>query len=182
MKEFVEKLIERLEEDETKWSDIYNLDKSRGGINRYADGRSEGAIEIIGIVKQLAEEYNNGWIPVAERLPMSENEVLIMANRKYAGCKEISIITIAMYEDGTIRENDSIWCWEDIDGEFDEEENCYIIPKGWWESRQYNPDDVYNNAIDDEVIAWMPLPEPYNPEEPKQIPTDHFMERFNRVM
>ena len=32
------------------------------------------------------------------------------------------------------------------------------------------------------VNAWCPLPKPYEPEEPKQIPTDHFMERFNRVV
>lgn len=56
-------------------------------------------------------------------------------------------------------ENDSIWGWEDIDGEYDENEDCYIIPQGWWEYRHFNPDDVYNNLVDAEVLGWMPLPE-----------------------
>ena len=33
-----------------------------------------------------------------------------------------------------------------------------------------------------EVIAWQPLPEPYKPEQQKEMPTDHFTERFNRVL
>ena len=106
-------------------------------------------------------KHKNQWIPCEERMPKPEEEVLIMANRKYTGGKIIPIITTAIYEDGTILENDSIWYWEDIDGEYDEEEDCYIIPEGWFEYRHYNPDEVYNNAVDDKVIAWMPLPDPY---------------------
>ena len=49
----------------------------------------------------------------------------------------------------------------DIESEYDEENDCYIISEGWWENRHFNQDEVYNNLIDDEVIAWMPLPEPY---------------------
>lgn len=29
----------------------------------------------------------------------------------------------------------------------------------WWENRQFNPDDVYNNLVDCAVTHWMPLPE-----------------------
>lgn len=114
-------------------------------------------------VKQEAEQYNNGWIPCTKQMPPVETEVFILAKRKFkgGGCKYIR--TTAMYEDGTVLENDSCWIWEDIEGEWDEENDCYIIPEGWWENRHYNPDDVYNNVIDDEVIAWHPLPEPYQP-------------------
>ena len=55
--------------------------------------------------------------------------------------------------------------WIDIEGEYDEENDCYIIPEGWWECRHFNADDVYNNLIDCEVIAWMPLPELYRESE-----------------
>ena len=106
-------------------------------------------------------KHINQWILCKDRMPIPEEEVLIMTNRKYTGGKILTIITTAIYEDGTILENDSIWRWSDIDGEYDEEEDCYIIPEGWWEYRHYNPDDVYNNLIDDKVIAWMPLPDPY---------------------
>jgi hypothetical protein len=94
------------------------------------------------------------WI--TDRLPECEVEVLICY--KYKNRKE-SHITTAIYEDGTMLENDSIWDWEDIDGEYDENEDCYIIPQGWWEYRHFNPDDVYNNLVDAEVLGWMPLPE-----------------------
>jgi hypothetical protein len=108
-----------------------------------------------------ASKNYNGWIHVKDSLPMVEQKVLITARRKHVGGDVCYITTTAMYEDGTVRENDSRWRWQDIEGEWDEEENCYIIPKGWWEDRAYNPDDVYNNLVDDEVIAWQPLPEEY---------------------
>ena len=112
------------------------------------------------------------WIPVSERLPETETEVFITAKRKYRDGTYREIVTTAMYEDGTVLENDSCWNWIEIDGEWDEENDCYIVPKGWWENRHYNPDEVYNNAVDDEVIAWRPLPEPYRGEEPKQTNAD----------
>ena len=100
---------------------------------------------------------DNKWISVKEQLPETETEVLITTVRKFRG-ENRYIVTTAFYEDGTVLENDSIWNWQDIDGEYNEEEDCYIVPQGWWEYRHYNPDEVYNNVIDDEVIAWMPLP------------------------
>lgn len=115
------------------------------------------------IVSDVLEKYVNvnddGWIFCNEHFPTVETEVLIVANRKYKGGDSQYIITTAMYEDGTVLENDSCWNWEDIEGEWDEENDCYIIPEGWWENRHYNPDEVYNNVVDDEVIAWQYLPQ-----------------------
>jgi hypothetical protein len=109
------------------------------------------------------------WIPCSERLPECEQEVLICTERKVyvnknSGSKWVleSVITPALYEDGTMLEVNSKWRWEDIEyAGWDEEEDCGIIPEGWWENRHFNPDDVYNNIVDRKVIAWMPLPEPY---------------------
>ena len=106
---------------------------------------------------------NGGWIPCSERLPKVETEVLIYARRKYTGGHFKDIITTAMYEDGTVRENDSCWRWEEIEGEWDEEEDCYIIPEGWWENKHHNPDGELNYAVDDKVLAWRELPQPYQP-------------------
>ena len=106
-------------------------------------------------------EMPTGWIPCSERLPQVETEVYIVAKRKYRDGGVRYIATTAMYEDGTVNEEDSAWVWYDIEGEWDEEHDCYKIPQGWWEYKHYNHDDCYNNAIDDEVIAWMPLPAPY---------------------
>ena len=95
------------------------------------------------------------WIPVSERLPESETEVFILAETS-TGHK---VITTAMYEDGKMPTGDSVWNWYDIDFDYDEENDEYLIPKGWWEYRHYNSDEVYNNTIDDVVTHWMPLPE-----------------------
>lgn len=109
------------------------------------------------------------WIPCRERMPECEQEVLICTMKKvYVSRKsgmewyEEPIITPALYEDGTMLEVNSKWRWEDIDyAGWDEEEDCGIIPEGWWENRHFNQDDVYNNVVDKKVIAWMPLPKPY---------------------
>jgi len=104
------------------------------------------------------------WIPCSERLPEVEIEVLIVAKRKYRNGTYMYITTTAIYENGTILEKDSCWYWEDIEGEWSEEDDCYIIPGGWWEFKHYNGDGELNHAVDDEVIAWMPLPKPYEEE------------------
>ena len=170
MQEVFEKIIEKLEEIqiENTCSDCPHKEKCDEVQENISDETTDlcGATIkalAIEIVKQTAAEYNNGWIPCSVAMPPVETEVLIVAKRKYRGGEVRYITTTAMYEDGTVLENDSCWRWEDIEGEWDEENDCYIIPEGWWEDRHYNPDEVYNNAVDDEVVAWQPLPQPYQP-------------------
>ena len=129
-------------------------------------GKNDEAVKAIETCIRLVDEIEDKqrWIPVRERLPKCEQEVLICTKKKLVGRDAYidSIITPAIYEDGTMLENDSSWHWEDIDwAGWDDEEDCGIIPEGWWENRHFNPDDVYNNPVDQEVVAWMPLPDPY---------------------
>ena len=115
-------------------------------------------------MERSSQYYHDGWIPCSERLPECEREVLICTKKKIVGKNAYidSIITPAIYEDGTMLENDSMWQWVDMDyAGWDEEEDCGIIPEGWWENRHFYPDGDYNNVVDREVVAWMPLPEPY---------------------
>lgn len=107
------------------------------------------------------------WIPVTERLPEPETEVLVLAERKYYSFKTKSptihhIVLTGMYEDGSKNTEDSEWWWYDHDFKYDEELDVYIIPEGWWEYKHYNGDDEHNHPIDDCVTHWMPLPEPPN--------------------
>lgn len=96
------------------------------------------------------------WIPVSERLPKPETEVMIVCNGSSG-----RFIATAIHEDGTLFQKDSDWYWNDIweYGRYDEERDDYIIPEGWWESRYFTPDDVYNCPVDCEVTHWMPMPE-----------------------
>jgi len=110
--------------------------------------------------KEIVQEEakGNGWIYCRDEMPPVEKEVFVLTKRKFSNNTFKYVCTTALYEDGTIRENDSCWNWEDVDGEWDEEEDCLIIPEGWWEYRHFNADGVLNNAIDCEVIAWQPMP------------------------
>lgn len=60
MKEFVEKLIGRLEECEERYDDVSFAQLSEFGITldyKYAEGKRDGVAETIKIVNELAEEY-----------------------------------------------------------------------------------------------------------------------------
>lgn len=104
------------------------------------------------------------WIPVTERPPEPETEVLAVCNRN-----GYIFVIPAIYEDGKMLTRDSAWNWSDIYcyGLYDEEADDYYIPEGWWENRKFNPDDVYNNPVDCAVTNWMPMPEV--PKEEKSI-------------
>lgn len=96
------------------------------------------------------------WIPVTERLPKPETDVLAVCNRN-----GYIFVIPAIYEDGKLLTQESAWNWSDIYcyGLYDEEADDYYIPEGWWENRQFNPDDVYNNPVDCAVTHCTPLPE-----------------------
>ena len=156
MKEFVEKLIERLEEKhKCSEKDMLN---SQIQYHQTVYGVQMNTYErVIEIVNQLAEEYvpetNVGkWIPCSERLPQEEESEGTL-------CRVVNV----MLKNGIVT---SGWC------------NRYL--KKWY-VLDYHSDYPVQHEYED-IIAWQPLPEPYQPEEPKQIPTDHYTERFNRVM
>ena len=68
------------------------------------------------------------WIPITERLPKPETEVMIVCNRNGR-----RFIATAIHEDGTLFVGDSNWNWNDICeyGCYDEERDDYLIPECW---------------------------------------------------
>ena len=96
------------------------------------------------------------WVSVEDRLPEAETDVLIACDRN-----GYRFTCPAIYEDGKMLRQDSIWNWNDIEScaSYDEELDDYYIPEGWWENRQFNTDDVYNNPVDCAVTHWMPRPD-----------------------
>lgn len=102
------------------------------------------------------------WSSVKDGLPKNEQEVLIYCNR--GGFR---FVCPAIYEDGTMLTQNSRWNWNDIEeyGTYSEENDDYFVAKGWWENRQFTPDDVYNCPVDCEVTHWRPLPKPPKEEE-----------------
>ena len=102
------------------------------------------------------ESLRPTWRDPEKNPPKVETEVLVLVD-----CGKGYCITTAFYEDGTVSQYESLWQWEDVDdyGMYDEEEDLYRLPKGWWESRHFTPDDALECPIDKPVVGWMPLPE-----------------------
>lgn len=99
-----------------------------------------------------ATKKKEGWFSAEKLKPMCEIEVFILTDK---GTK-----TTAIYEDGTMPVEDSIWFWdENMDFTYYKERDLYLVPEGWWEFRYFNPDGVYNNVFEEKVISWRPIPE-----------------------
>ena len=82
MNEFINKLIERLEEA-SHW------EESTFDEDGCCNDDSEEVVYLyraIEIVNQLAEEYNGGWIPCSERLPKERREVLVWDSNQEMHC------------------------------------------------------------------------------------------------
>lgn len=100
------------------------------------------------------------WIPVSERLPENEQNVEITYTSKHWKTGELLYFTCrAFYTDGTMSTEDSSYAWNEIDNwEYNEDLDAYIIPEGWWEVVGFA--EAFG-CVDQPVIAWRPLPEPY---------------------
>ena len=132
MKEFVEKLIGRLEEKEKCYHERALDEIMNNGHTMDAEGfleKEDTYGDATSIVKELAEEYINtstdtssGWIPCSERLPNIEH---------ISGVSETVLVTT---------NNNSIFTAE------------YHRDGKWL-------DDVADWSL--EVIAWQSLPAPY---------------------
>lgn len=114
------------------------------------------------VANQVVRDENGaGWIPVSERLPKCEKEVEVTVER-HLPTKTIYLTCRAMYEDGTIWQQDSGFNWENFDDcKYDEERDDWKVPEGWFESVSYAEECA---TIDDCVIAWREIGEPYKPE------------------
>lgn len=148
-------------------SDLINIKDERFWQILFDEACVEGqqAERIEKELKKITVEPVDGeWIPVSERLPENETEVEISCIRRYIGAgnvkKEAYLTARAFYSDGTLTTEDSSFGWDEVyNWEYDEEKDAYIIPEGWWE---YVTFSEQFGVVDAEVIAWKPLPAPYD--------------------
>lgn len=142
---------------------IQEFDKETSASSAFIGYALDDVLDYIDTTPTVAlETVAQYWRNPETDPPEVETEVLILYRNDIDGYG----ITTAHYEDGSAFLQDSVWYWEDLPdwGTYDEERDDYKIPKGWWEYRHFNPDEVYNNQIDRPVVGWMPLP----PKEVKQ--------------
>lgn len=101
------------------------------------------------------------WISVKDRLPENEQDVIICAERRHYSNPNrfIRIVAKAFYTDGKHDTEHTAYVWDNdyIDMEYDDENDAFLIPEGWWESIEYGEEF---SAVSDFVTHWMPIPEP----------------------
>lgn len=152
--------------DEVRLIDAISLEKEMLEYARYVgcettnecESTAESCADMVSSAPTIdPETLQPTWRNPETDPPKVETEVLIMYQTASGECG----ITTAHYEDGTLLSQDSIFYWDELAawGKLDEEHDDYIIPKGWWEYRHFNQDEVYNNRVDYPVMGWMPLPE-----------------------
>lgn len=140
MKEFIEKLIERLEEEVRSTREMQTIQcKGNDGYGTPLQSKLSGEIcallKVKNIVNQLAEEYSvsaknahtGGWIPCDKELPPQPKENPAFDNKAL----ELYLVSDG-YSDYPFR---AFW-------------NGKFFVDGF-------------SSVD--VIAWQPLPEPYQP-------------------
>ena len=139
MNKAFEKILERLEDN-----------KSIIPVNRLLDGIIKDKPKELGqlmaydksikIVQEVAEEYNNGWIPCSERLPDNDKNEYIV--QKTNGFIDILGFTKDAYK---LSRYD------------------FAEYKGKKKHLFYDCDSEYGYS-EQECEAWQPLPEPYKEE------------------
>ena len=144
MNSVFEKIIEKFEKLEDEAYKSYCI-----GFNSDDRAEYDAYINAIEIVKQEAEQYNNGWIPCSERFPeeyVPVNVTWINRNPEsyYAKIKDVPFSATAVYYN-------SKWYWYSS--------TCvdYLSEYG------KNDFDLVDKDID--IIAWMELPSAYRPKE-----------------
>ena len=122
---------------------IEALEENQTIVFNLGGGKPKQSIDLdkaIEIINQTAEEYNNGWIPCSERLPEEGGYYLVT----YHG-----------------------WSNGDYLPKFDD---TYVRRLHYQKSERFTGwnhprycDDKAENDTNREVIAWQPLPQPYQP-------------------
>ena len=129
-------------------------------MNMAADRLANDQTHIAALQREI-EKLRSGrrWIPVTERLPENEEDVLIAFTRKGLNGNVYRCVGMAFHTNGKSNSEDSAYWWDpdDIDLEYDEEIDAYLIPEGWWETVNFGENFT---AVDVPVTHWMPLPEP----------------------
>lgn len=120
MKEFIEKLIEKIVNTPTKCLDTYSIsspDIITGVKNGIEYGCASRQNEIIDMIEEFTEEHNNGWISVSDRLPDYFDNVLVCTQ---SGGRTIAHLkhTPIEWRDMHMNKIDDVIAWEHLDAPY----------------------------------------------------------------
>jgi hypothetical protein len=120
--------------------------------------RDDGTWHVDECCAAIMDAYHSGhkvigrWLTVSERMPEPGVPVLVYVQDESR--PKWSRRLRASWSDGKSLEVSS----EAVDeGVYDEENDCYWCPEGWYEENEY---EETHWRVDHEVTHWMPLPDP----------------------
>ena len=112
----------------------------------------EGKHEIVSDIIRHIQSLWDGWIPVLERLPENEQNVIWTFKNSIWNSRVIRCFYARKYE---VEMWDDPWdFWE-----YNEEKDEYYLPEWWYESNEY---EEINYKVSDEITHYQPLPLPPN--------------------
>ena len=132
---------------------IHSVDMIIGNGTLSMAGCMDVAEEILEGLPSMESEHK--WIPCSEKMP-SETVIATVETKVYRYVCEAVWIPRWTWKASFYFE------WEDC-SEYKEEDDEYYVIEGWYE-RVHNWDEYEYVAIDDNVIAWMPIPTSYKGE------------------
>ena len=145
---------------------IINLTADIGKVEHQDLWHYEQALdEIRDMIEALPPaEPEQRWIPCSEKLPDNRVCVIVCFRewQQYAKRYIYSIVMGWYARKHSVREN--VFSEWEADCDYDEDEDESYIQEGWYEFTTQGNSDLMNWYINAEVVAWMPLPEPYREE------------------
>lgn len=146
MNKAFEKILERLDEErELSYADFSRyVDEVSPSIDaEYDDFFHRGLERASRLVKEVAKEYNGGWIPCSDRLPEERDWYLAVFEEVDTGFIGLPYIADYLMGEHTIATTEDGWIIR----------NCT--------DREDESAEYYKNL---RCVAWQPLPEPYKEE------------------
>ena len=121
MKQFIDKLIERLEEEKAKglyaYDSVANVKGAWGKaieiINQLAEEHKDD-IQTIDVSELLGEQGNDGWIPCSERLPddfMSMEYLTTVKGRFYSEINYYCVVNHKWYSNERTTKEVNVIAW-----------------------------------------------------------------------
>ena len=166
MKEFIEKLISRLEEKKNRYQELAydsNFDGWAEEEKQYL-AKEEMCEEIIEIINELTKKYNKKYEPAIDLIEYGVDGYNLHLKEQYR----------KGYEDAK-KDNDWIPCSEKLP-----KANIQVIVTAEKDGHKYTTDayfyngkfynkhyykipvgELNNSSVGDNVLAWQPLPAPY---------------------
>ena len=153
IKSLVDDAILIFKEELKQRADAYTTHLRYGGKGDPAEEVNLDALEMA-----ISALEKTKWIPVTERLPDSQNPVLVVAVSKGMGLPYI--FKAAHINHHEITEDEYGWTDGEYDSEYDEENDCFWIPECWYECNAVEGNTNWIMDDDYTITHWMPLPEP----------------------